>query len=93
MKENKGLFGVGSMPLLSVRESLSSYAHNAWSGWMKYIFEKSVLNSDGTVTIPKWAVERWSRQMNTLYSDLPEEEKESDRDEADRILSIQITQN
>ena len=75
-------------PSSFIYESLSAYAHDAWSGWMKYMFEKSVLNSDGTLTIPKWAVERWSRQMNTLYSDLPEEEKESDRDEADRMLSI-----
>ena len=87
-KESNGLSNVRSNNLLSVRESLSSYAHNTWAGWMKYMFEKSVLNSDGTLTMPKWAVERWSRQMNTLYSDLPEEEKESDRDEADRILSI-----
>ncbi|MBM3120405.1 MAG: hypothetical protein FJ006_12840 [Chloroflexi bacterium] len=77
--------GVG---LLSVRECLSEYAHEAWSGWMKYMFEKSAMNKDGTVTLPKWAVDRWTRQMNLSYADLPEEEKESDRTEADRMLSI-----
>lgn len=48
-----------------VREKLAEYAHNAWSGWMKYLFDKSIINNDGTCTIPKWAVERWQRQLNT----------------------------
>jgi len=55
---------------------------------MKYMFEKMTINDDGTATIPKWAVGRWSRQMNTKYSDMPDNEKESDREEADRMLSI-----
>jgi len=71
-----------------MREKLSEYAHAAWSGWMKYLFEKSTLNPDGTVTIPIWAVERWKRQMNTPYEVLPDSEKESDRKEADSMLQI-----
>ena len=74
--------------LLSIREYLSEYAHEAWSGWMIYMFSKMTLNEDGTATMPKWAVDRWTRQMNTRYFDMPEAEKESDRDEADRMLSI-----
>ena len=70
------------------REQLAEYAHKAWSGWMAYLFEKSEQNSDGTVTIPAWAVERWRRQSITPYSALPESEKESDRAEADRMLAI-----
>ena len=55
--------------------------------WMDAIsFEKSMFNDDGTVTIPKWAVDRWMRQMQTEYKDLLEQEKESDRIEADRVL-------
>ncbi|NOY58937.1 MAG: hypothetical protein GXO75_08395 [Calditrichaeota bacterium] len=69
-------------------ETLADYAHRAWSGWMKYLFSKSKKNSDGTVTIPKWAVKRWERQMNTLYSDLTEKEKDSDRAEANEIIGI-----
>ena len=71
-----------------MREKLAEYAHNAWSGWMKYLFEKSVQNADGTVTIPTWAVTRWRRQMNTQYEALPEGDKELDRLEADKILAI-----
>lgn len=71
-----------------IREQLADYAHDAWAGWMAYLFEKSTRNSDGTVTLPAWAVERWTRQMGTDYADLPEQEKESDRAEADKMLAI-----
>lgn len=71
-----------------MREKLADYAHRAWSGWTKYLFSKGTFNEDGTWTMPKWAVERWQRQMNTDYKDLPDSEKESDRKEADEMLSI-----
>jgi len=71
-----------------VREKLAEYAHAAWSRWMAHLFETSTLNPDGTVTIPAWAVERWKRQLNTPYAELPESEKESDRKEADVMLQI-----
>jgi hypothetical protein len=71
-----------------MREQLADYAHEAWSGWMRYMFSKAEQNPDGTWTMPAWAVERWTRQMNTPYADLSELEKESDRDEADKILAI-----
>lgn len=70
------------------REALASYAHSAWAGWMSYLFEKSVAIGDGTMLIPAPLVERWQRQMNTAYADLPESEKASDRAEADKILAI-----
>lgn len=76
------------------RERLAEYAHEAWSGWMRYLFSKCMDDSEfdgqlkGTQVIPAWAVERWTRQMNTPYAELPESEKESDRAEADKMLSI-----
>lgn len=74
-------------------EALAAYAHDAWSGWMRYMFEKSTLNEDGTATIPAWAVERWTRQMDTVYTELPEGEKNSDRSEADRMMQIMRGEN
>ena len=71
-----------------VREQLADYAHDAWSGWMKYMFEKMTINEDGTATMPKWAVDRWTFQMNKTYNELPEDMKESDRQEADRMIAI-----
>jgi hypothetical protein len=71
-----------------VREQLAAYAHEAWSGWIRYQFTKGVINDDGSWTMPPWAVERWTRQVNTSYADLLEAEKESDRAEADKMLAI-----
>lgn len=72
---------------MDAREKLAAYAHDAWSRWMKYLFGKGVHHED-VVVIPAESVERWKRQMDTGYSDLPEKEKESDRDEADKMLEI-----
>ena len=71
-----------------VREKLAAYSHDAWSGWMKYLFSRSHRNISGTVTIPKDLVNRWARQMITPYNSLPKGEKDSDRKEADQMLSI-----
>ena len=71
-----------------LREQLAELAHEQWSGWMKYLFDKSTINDDGTATIPPWAVERWYRQMNTEYKDLPTHEQDSDRTEADKIIDL-----
>lgn len=70
------------------REKLAELCHEQWSGWMKYLFGKSSLQNDGTLLIPKWATDRWFKQMHTDYKDLSEEEKESDRKEADRFIDI-----
>lgn len=69
-------------------EEHADFAHSAWSGWMKYLFSKSTSNKDGSETIPKDLVDRWKRQLKTDYKDLTEDEKESDRDEAKKVLKI-----
>jgi hypothetical protein len=70
-----------------LREALADLAHRQWSGWMVYLFAKSDLNENGSVTIPVDLVARWKRQMTTNYSELSEAEKNSDRAEADRIMA------
>ena len=71
-----------------LREQLAALAHQQWSGWMKYLFSKGAFNEDGTWTMPAWAVQRWQRQMNTACAALPDDEKESDRFEADKVLAL-----
>lgn len=78
-----------------IKEKLARYIHDEnWSGWMEYLFSKCTPlrgqydKETGDLVIPKWAVDRWTKQMNTKYEDLSEKEKESDRKEADRILEI-----
>ena len=74
-----------------LREKLAEYAHEAWSRWMRYLFSKSTVNSDGSVTIPASLVKRWTRQMNTNYYMLPDSEQQSDILEADKMLDIMNT--
>ena len=75
---------------MKANENLAAYAHEAWAGWMRYLFSHSTQNEDGSITIPAELVKRWDRQMNTAYEDLPEEEKLSDRLEAVAIVRIFI---
>ena len=72
----------------AIRDALAAYAHDAWSGWMKYLFDKSRRNPDGSVTIPPELVTRWRRQMLTDYADLPAAEQASDLAEADKMLAV-----
>ena len=71
-----------------VIERLSDYAHSAWSGWIHYMFGKSIRSVDGSIIIPAYLVEQWDRQAQTAYNDLPENEKGSDRAEANKIIEV-----
>lgn len=72
-----------------LREQLADLCHQQWSGWMKYLFSKSKANDeDGTLTIPASLVNRWHRQLTTNYADLPGDERDSDRKEADKFLCL-----
>lgn len=72
----------------ALREALSDVSHSIWSHWMKWQFSVGTFNKDGTWTMPVEKVERWQRQMNTSYVELPENEKEGDREQADKILEV-----
>ena len=78
-----------------LRTALARYAHDqAWAGWMKYMFSKCKpmqnreLDEPEGLFIPFNFVQRWTRQMNTPFDELPEKECKSDFDEADKILKI-----
>lgn len=71
-----------------MRELLAALCHIQWSGWMKYQFSQGTFNDDGTWTMPAWAVYRWTLLMEMSYSDMPEDEKDKDREEADRFLAL-----
>lgn len=72
---------------MSLREKLAELAHQQWSGWMEYLFTKST-DFEGCSLIPADLVSRWMRQMRTDYSELPENEKDSDRAEADKYIAV-----
>ena len=69
-------------------EQLAEKEHASWARWMKYVFGLGKTNEDGSLTIEPAFVKRWRRQAHTDYTDLPESEKQSDRDEVEHILPI-----
>lgn len=73
---------------LSKREALADIQHDIWAHWMQWVFKICPENEDGAVTIPAELVNRWRRQIETTYTDLTEKEKDSDREQADKVLSV-----
>jgi hypothetical protein len=78
-----------------LREKLAAVQHEIWSHWMKYMFKQGYYHNimlggciQNVWVMPMIERQRWERQMNTLYKDLPEGEKESDRHQADKILKL-----
>ena len=69
-------------------ENIASTMHSIWSHWMRYLFSVSIKNEDGTYTIPVGKVDRWQRQLETPYELLTDEEKQSDREQAIKIMNI-----
>ena len=65
-------------------EKLADIEHQRWSDWMKYQFSLCTVREDGTIVIPNVSANHWLRQMSIDYSDLSEEEKDSDREQVDR---------
>lgn len=72
-----------------LREKIAAVQHDLiWAHWTQWQFSVCTKNEDGSLTIPASLVERWTRQMNTPYSELPESERESDRHQADKVLQV-----
>ena len=61
--------------------------HKRWAGWQSYLFSKSEWTENGYL-IPKELCFRWQRQIDTPYSKLSEEEKESDRIEVRKYIPL-----
>jgi hypothetical protein len=74
---------------INLREALAGAQHAIWAQhWMKYLFSCCERSPGGNLSIPFEKVNRWTRQINTDYVDLTEQEKESDRHQADKILRV-----
>lgn len=71
-----------------LHEKLAETQHEIWASWMKYLFSVSIQNEDGSCMIPADKVIRWKRQIKTPYSELSEQEKDSDREQADKVAIV-----
>lgn len=83
-----GCDGASSVPDdIDVVEMVAAECHRQWAGWTKHFLEKMGGPIGGILTLEiDWA-ERWQRQIDTPYAGLSEEERESDRREARKILA------
>ena len=70
------------------KENLARLEHEQWTHWMEYMYSLCVQDTEGNYIIPKEKAERWLRQMKTKYKDLPESEKRSDREWAQKSLKV-----
>lgn len=69
-------------------EELAAIEHERWSHWQRYLHDQCAPGPDGSLIIPGSQARRWSTQMNTPYSRLSDDERESDREQVRRYLPI-----
>ena len=70
-------------------ETLASVEHERWSHWQRYMHSKCIpQGDDGALLIPADMVKRWEKQIATPYSELTEDEKESDREQVRKYLPL-----
>ena len=67
-------------------EELAAIEHERWAHWQQYLHEKGERLPDGSLRIPPEMVTRWESQIARSYSELNEDEKESDREQVERFL-------
>lgn len=77
-------------------EKFAALEHERWAKWQKYFFSKCQIKPQSQVNgmddryvylaLPKDLYERWLRQIETPYSELSEQEKESDREQVSPYL-------
>src|SRR3990167_924229 len=72
----------------ALREALADLEHDRWSRWQRYLHSKCVRSADCSLTIPAGYVAALERLAATDYADLSEEQKDSDRKEADNALAV-----
>ena len=72
---------------LELSDALADIEHKRWASWQAHVFSKCTMREDGCAIIPKWAVENWTRQINTPFKELSFGEQESDRAEANVTLA------
>ncbi|MHA2022730.1 MAG: hypothetical protein ACTSWQ_03615 [Candidatus Thorarchaeota archaeon] len=76
----------GAMPNATL-EAVANVSHEIWAHWMTYQFSVCEEALNGSVYIPVESYQRWARQIVTPYADLTEREKDSDREQAEKILA------
>lgn len=71
---------------IELLEKFASMEHDRWARWQKHLHSKlypigNNYPNPHLLVLPTELYQRWERQINTPYSELSEQEKESDRRE------------
>lgn len=69
-------------------DELAAVEHERWAHWQRYVHRQATQQSDGSLRLPADLVARWERQIATKYSELTENEKESDRDQVRKYMPL-----
>ena len=72
----------------ALMEQLAKVEHERWSHWQRYVHSQCHRAENGSLVIPAELARRWDAQMSTVYQDLDEDEKESDREQVRRYLPL-----
>lgn len=76
------------MKLSDLIEELAAIEHESWAHWQRYVHDQCLAGPDGSLIIPPELVMRWERQISTRYEDLSEKEKNSDREQVQRVVPV-----
>ncbi len=71
-------------------ERLAEYAHDAYSSYMAYFLKRLDQDDDGNLIIPKSYAQNLRTLIATGYNELPEDDKQGDREEAEKMLEIVV---
>jgi len=69
-------------------DRLAAAEHERWAHWQQYVHEQCQPGPDSSLIIPAELVHRWTEQISTLFAQLTDAEKDSDRDQVRRYLPI-----
>jgi len=69
-------------------EALAAIEHERWCHWQRYQHSRCIRREDGALLIPTDLVRRWEKQIDTPYSELTDDEKESDREQVRKYLPL-----
>ena len=72
------MVGINKMKEQYKLEELAELEHIQWAHWTRYMLNNLTPEN----------IERWKRQIDTPYEELSEEEKNSDRKWARKVLDI-----
>lgn len=74
-----------------MRHKIASLIHRIWANWINYILSISIVNPDGSITIPEEKAREWLVLSKKNFDELSEKDRSNSLRNADKILAVAIT--